>query len=242
MGSHAEVEVPHDENDPFVKRVAMSVAVFAVVLTLAAAGGNNAGKDMMMNQLKAGDARAKYQLLASNEWSRYQAKTQREVQYMQERENLEQEFGSLKAEEAEGLAKLYEAGQKDPTKQPADNSERRKQRLGFVTVKLVEYKKEKEELSTQAKAYESELATKTEKYEAERDQAHKKDPFFEMAELLLQIGIVLASVAMLSKARWAFIGGCVLGVGGLVLTVMGYYFPDVPIPFLTGGEATPEAH
>ena len=29
---------------------------------------------------------------------------------------------------------------------------------------------------------------------------------------------------------------------GLALTVMGYYFPDVPIPFLTGGEATPESH
>ncbi len=218
--SHAEVEVPHDENDPFVKRVAMSVAVFAVVLALAAAGGNNAGKDMMMNQLKS-----------SNEWSRYQAKVQREVLYMQEREDLEQTFGALKAEEAEGLGKLYEAGQKDRTKQAAEVGERRKQRLGFVTTKLAEYKKEKEELSVSAK-----------KYEADRDEAHKKDPFFDMAELLLQIGIVLASVAMLSKARWAFVGGCVLGVLGLALTVMGYYFPDVPIPFLTGGGANPEAH
>ena len=214
MGSHAEVEVPHDENDPFVKRVALSIAVFAVVLALAAAGGNNAGKDMMMNQLKA-----------SNEWSRYQAKAQREVLYMQEREDLEQTFGSLTADEAEGLAKLYAAGQKDRSRQPAEASERRKQRLGFVTVKLAEYQKEKEELSVSAK-----------KYEADRDEAHKKDPFFDMAELLLQIGIVLASVAMLSKARWAFLAGCALAAGGLVLTVMGYFFPETPVPFLTGGQ------
>lgn len=240
MSRHADVEMPHDENDPFVKRVALSIAVFAVVLALAAAGGNNAGKDMMMNQMKASDERAKFQLLASNEWSRYQAKVQREVLYMQEREELEQTFAPLKAEEAEGLAKLYEAGQKDRSKQPAELSERRKQRLGFVTVKLTEYKKEKEELSTQAKAYESQLVTETKKFEADRDLAHKKDPFFDMAELLLQIGIVLASVAMLSKARWAFLAGCVLAVGGLVLTVMGYFFPEVPIPFLTGGE--PQSH
>jgi hypothetical protein len=216
--------------------VALSIAVFAVVLALAGAGGNNAGKDMMMNQAKAGDARAKYQMLASNEWNRYQAKVQREVQYTQEREHLEQEFGSLKAEEAEGLATLYDAGQKDRTKQPIEATERRKQRLGFVTVKLTEYKKEKEELFTQARAYESELVTETKKFEADRDLAHKRDPYFDMAELLLQIGIVLASVAMLSKARWAFLAGIVLAVGGLVLTVMGYFFPEVPIPFLTGGE------
>ena len=218
--SHAEVELPHGESDPFVKRVALSVAVFAVVLALAGAGGRNANKDLMMNQMKAG-----------NEWNRYQAKVQREVLYMQERETLEQEFGPLKSDESEELAKRYETGQKDRTKQPAEAGERRKQRLGFITGKLAEYKKEKEELSTQAK-----------KYEADRDLAHKKDPFFEMAELLLQIGIVLASVAMLSKARWAFVAGCALGVVGLVLTIFGYFFPETPIPLLTGGGEGPAAH
>jgi Domain of unknown function (DUF4337) len=220
MGSHAEVEVPHDDNDPFVKRVAMSVAMFAVVLALAAAGGNNAGKDMMM-----------YQLKASNEWNRYQAKSQREVLYMQEREELEQTFGPMKEEEAAELAKLYEAAQKNRSKLPAETSDRRKQRLGYVTTKLVEYKKEKDELSKQAT-----------EYQQSRDEAHKKDPFFDAAELLLQIGIVLASVAMLSKARWAFLAGCVLGVGGLALTVLGYFFPDVPVPFVSGGGEAPAAH
>ena len=117
MGGHgAEVEVPHDGNDPFVKRVALSVAAFAVVLALAAAGGNNAGKDMLMAQMQA-----------SNEWNRYQAKSQREVLYAQEREELEQAFSPLTKEEAEGLAKLYEAGQKDRTKLPSESAERRRQ-------------------------------------------------------------------------------------------------------------------
>lgn len=235
MGHGAEVEIPHGENDPFVKRVALSVAVFAVVLALAAAGGNNAGKDMLMNQMKASDERAKYQTLANNEWNQYQSKRQREVSYIQEREALEQEFGPLPTEEAEGLAKKYEAAQKDRSQLPAEASDRRRQKLGFVTVKLAEYQKDKEELSKKAKEYEKELDTQTKKYETARDLSHKKDPFFEMAELLLQIGIVLASVAMLSKARWAFLTGCVLAACGLFLTVMGYFFPEVPLPFVGGG-------
>lgn len=219
-GHGGEVEIPHGENDPFVKRVALSVAVFAVVLALAAAGGNNAGKDMLMAQMQA-----------SNEWSRYQAKSQREVLYMQEQEELEQTFSPLKKEEVEGLAKQYEVGQKDRTKLPAETSERRKMRLGFVTAKLDEYKHEKDELSKKAT-----------EYEKARNLSHKKDPFFEMAELLLQIGIVLASVAMLSKARWAFYAGCVLAVGGLVLTVMGYFCPEVPVPFIGGGSGDEAGH
>jgi len=197
---------------------------------------------MMMNQMKATDERAKYQMLANNEWARYQAKTQREVQYVQEREALEQTLDPLKAEEAEGLAKQYETGQKDRSKQVADSSERRKQRLGFVTVKLAEYQKDKEEISKQAKEYEKELETQTKKFEAARNLSHKKDPFFDMAELLIQIGIVLASVAMLSKARWAFYAGCVLAVGGLALTVMGYFFPEVPLPFVSVGDTGPSGH
>ncbi|MCU0704679.1 MAG: DUF4337 domain-containing protein [Fimbriiglobus sp.] len=212
-GHGAEVEVPHSENDPFVKKVALSVALFAVVLTLAAAGGKKAGNEMMMGQMQA-----------SNEWNRYQAKVQREVLYMQEREMLEQTFGPIKKEEAEELAKKYEAAQKDRAKLPAEASERQRQRLAFITVKLAEYEDDKGKLTKQAK-----------EYEKSRDEAHKRDPFFEFAELLLQIGIVLLSVAMLSKARWAFAGGCILAVGGLALTLMGYFTPDVSIPFLTSG-------
>lgn len=233
MGSSAEVEIPHDDNDPFVKRVALCVAVFAVVLALAASGGKSAGSETMLNQLKASDERARYQLLASNEWSRYQAKVQREVLYTQEREELEQAFGALKPDEAEELFRQFEAGQKDAARRPTDATERRRQRLGFVTTKLAEYRKEKEELSAQAKKYESELEAQTKKFEADRDLAVKRGPFFDTAELLLQIGIVLLSVAMLSKARWAFLAGILVAVGGLALTVMGYFTPDVQFPFIS---------
>lgn len=225
MGSHAEVEVPTDENHPFVKRVALCVALFAVVLALAASGGKSAGDDMMMNQLKA-----------TNEWSQYQAKVQREVQYTQQREALDEADGPVpfdkdeeKAlEEAVRVVKGYEELQKDRSLLPADPSERRKLRHKFVTAKLIEYRSDKAALKKTAT-----------KYQEERDQAIRRGPFFDTAELLLQIGIVLLSVAMLSKARWAFLAGILVAVGGLALTVMGYFTPDVHIPFISVDTQSP---
>lgn len=215
MGGHGgEVELPEGETDPFVKRVALSVAVFAVVLAVAASGGNNAGKDMMM-----------YQLKASNEWSRFQAKSQREVLYMQEREQLEEAFGPLDPPAAKELAAAYAAAQKEKDKKPGDPADRRRQRYGYVVAKLEEYKAEKDDLSKSATAFQD-----------ARDLAQKKDPYFDAAELLLQIAIVLASVAMLSKARWAFAASLVLAAGGLLLTLNGY-LPLVEVPFVGGGEA-----
>ncbi len=221
-GHGAEVEVPHDDNDPFVKKVAMSVAVFAVVLALAAAGGNNAGKDMLMNQMKA-----------SNEWARYQSKSQKQVLVEQEQEQLELKYGMLKDADAKGALEKYKAAQeaRKQHKEPeaADEATRGRQRLAFVAAEAKRYDGEKQEIKKTA-----------EDNQNERDLAHKRDPYFDTAELLLQIGIVLASVAMLSKARWAFIGGAVLGVLGLLLTINGYFLL-VDIPFLGGGGHAAEA-
>lgn len=207
-GPGAEVEVPHDDNDPYIKKVALSVAIYAVILVLAGAGGNNAGKDMLMGQMQA-----------SNEWSRYQAKVQREVLYVQEREALELTHGVLAREDAEKLAKDYLNAQKDKKLTAADTSERQRQRLAFVVTKLAEYETEKKELSEGAR-----------EKEADRDTAHRKDPYFDYAEMVLQIGVVLASISMLSKARWPYLVSLVLCVVGLFLTLNGYLlFARVPL-------------
>ncbi len=208
-GHAAEVEVPHDENDPFVKKVALSVAIYAVILVIAGAGGNNAGKDMLMGQMQA-----------SNEWSRYQAKVQREVLYTQERETLEQIVGVPSKEELETLAKAYQAAQKDRKLTAADAGERQKQRLAFISTKIAEYEAEKKEISDTAR-------TK----EADRDTAHRKDPYFDFAEMLLQIGVVLASISMLSKAKWPYAVSLLLAFVGLLLTLNGYFLV-AKVPFI----------
>lgn len=69
----AEVELPHPDeleerrDKTFSRRVALTTAVYAVVLAIASLGGNNAMKEMLLAQQEA-----------SNQWSYYQAKVIRE--------------------------------------------------------------------------------------------------------------------------------------------------------------------
>ena len=186
----ADVEVPDPNEvaetgaDPFTRRVAMFVAVYAVAMAVTALGGSNAGKDMVMAQQKA-----------TNQWSYYQAKAVRENMYILAAETLEQEM-----EEARDL----------PAPNPNTRATRER-RLANYRKKAEEYKREKDEIMAEAK-----------KLEEERDVAARRDPYFDYAEVLIQIGIVLASVAMLSGKKWAFYASLALAGIGLVLCVNGY--------------------
>jgi len=82
-----------------------------------------------------------------------------------------------------------------------------------------------------AARYESEPATGTGKkelletahqWEAKRDHAAAQTPNFEYAEALLQIAIVLGSVAIVASSPWLLGVSGVLAVFGVVLTVNGY--------------------
>jgi hypothetical protein len=67
-----------------------------------------------------------------------------------------------------------------------------------------------------------ELIVKARDHEAKRDHALKQDPYFDYAEALLQIAIVLISVSIVAEQVWlAFLGGG-LGVIGTLLTVNGF--------------------
>ena len=63
----AEVELPNPEElherreDHFSRRVALVTAVFAVLLAIAALGGNHAMKEMLLAQQKSSDQWAFYQ-------------------------------------------------------------------------------------------------------------------------------------------------------------------------------------
>ena len=185
----AEIELPNPHEtkeraeDPFTKMVALSVAIYAVVLAIAAAGGNNSGKDMLMEQQKA-----------SNKWAQFQAKSIRETQYNIEFERIERDLDGNISPEARAKAEKS---------------------LARIKSKLDEYKTEKETISKEAKDHEH-----------LRDDSHTRDPYFDFAEVLLQISIVLASVAMLSGKRWAFYASIVLALLGLALTANGYMLFD----------------
>jgi hypothetical protein len=79
-----EVELPNAEEleeikgKKFTKRVALTTAIFAVILAITSLGGNNAMKEMLLAQQQASD-----------QWAFYQAKVIREHLYRSQKLRLE---------------------------------------------------------------------------------------------------------------------------------------------------------
>ena len=67
-----------------------------------------------------------------------------------------------------------------------------------------------------------ELMEKAKTHEHERDIALRQDPWFDYAEALLQIAIVLTSVAILTGAHVLFWVPCALGFVGILSTINGF--------------------
>jgi hypothetical protein len=100
----AEVEVPNPEElherggQTFSRRVALTTAIYAIVLSIAALGGNNAVKEMLLAQQQSSD-----------QWAFYQAKVIREHQYRGQKMVLETQLAepsTVKGAEREKLAAL----------------------------------------------------------------------------------------------------------------------------------------
>jgi hypothetical protein len=60
-------------------------------------------------------------------------------------------------------------------------------------------------------------------YEHERDTALKKDPWFDYAEGLLQLAIVLTSVGIITGRHSMAYVSFLLGIVGAVCTLNGYF-------------------
>jgi len=196
----SEVELPNPKElqevkeKRFERRVALTTAIFAVVLAIASLGGNNAMKEMLLAQQQASD-----------QWAFYQAKVIREHQYRGQKLQLEAALAER------GAAMKPEARQKfDAVMAMFAEEERR-------------YNAEKKDVETDAR-----------KLEQERDLNRDKDPYFDYAEVLLQIAIVMASISILSGSRPVFFFSLVAAMLGAMLTVNGYMLL-LKIPFLHGG-------
>jgi hypothetical protein len=195
----AEVELPRPEElrehaeNTFSRRVALTTAIYAVVLAVASLGGNNAMKEMLLAQQQSSD-----------QWAFYQAKVIREHQYR-------------------GQKLLLEAHLAEPS--PLRGAERAK--LEVLAKKFAEeekrYNTEKKDIEKDAK-----------KLEAARDRHRNRDPYFDFAEVFLQIAIVTASVSILSTSRPMFWFSFVLAVVGAALTANGFT-QLVTLPFLHHG-------
>lgn len=75
-----------------------------------------------------------------------------------------------------------------------------------------------------------ELFAKAKELEKSRDDALKRGPYFDYGQALLQIGIVLASIAIISGGNMLLVGSFIVGVLGVIATVGGYTLA-FPLPF-----------
>jgi hypothetical protein len=141
---------------------------------------------------------------SSDQWAFYQAKVIREHQYRGQKLLLDAQLAEPSSLKAAERAKFEALARKF-----ADEEKR--------------YNAEKKDIERDAK-----------KLEAQRDRHRSRDPYFEFAEVFLQIAIVTASVSILASSRPMFGFSLVLAAIGAVLTANGF-LQLFTLPFLHHG-------
>lgn len=91
--------------------------------------------------------------------------------------------------------------------------------------KIEDYKKtvERYESEPDTKEGKKELMARAKEHEASRDHAMRQDPWFDYAEGMLQIAIVLLSVSIVASVPALYWAGAVLGALGFLSTLNGYF-------------------
>lgn len=77
----------------------------------------------------------------------------------------------------------------------------------------------------------NELSARAKLLESERDAALRKDPYFDFSQALIQIAIVLASVAIIAGTNTLLYGSYAVGALGALLMMNGFWLM-VRLPFL----------
>ncbi len=91
--------------------------------------------------------------------------------------------------------------------------------------KIADYKKTADRYESEPETREGkkELMVKAREHEAVRDHALRQDPWFDYAEGMLQIAIVLLSVSMIGAIPTLFYVGGLLGSLGFLATLNGFF-------------------
>jgi hypothetical protein len=132
------------------------------------------------------------QTKASDQWAFYQSKSIKSYIYDLRRENFEIQVASLEKQKGnEDLIKKYNG------------------LIADYTQKVKTYESEKEDISKTAKGFEN-----------LRDESKLHSDKFGIGVIFLQISILLSSIATLSKKKYVWVCGLILGAIGI------FYFLD----------------
>ena len=163
----ADLEIPEAGNE-FERRVALTIAIMAVILAVITQKGDNAKGEGLLSATRA-----------SNQWAYYQAKSIKEHAYVIQSEILEiSHAGAVDQAKLDSLLDKY--------KQSA-----------------LRYETEKDEIKKKAEEYEANIVKNSEI----NDRC-------DLAGLLLEVGIVIGSVAILVEWGLFWYASIVLGMLG----------------------------
>ena len=135
------------------------------------------------------------QTLASDQWAFFQSKSIKRDLYDSRRENLEIQVASLEKQKGnESLIEKYNV------------------LIADYAQKVKTYDTEKEAISKEATNFQN-----------IREESKKHSGKFGIAVIFLQISILLSSIATLSKKKFVWISGLILGVIGILYFIDGFF-------------------
>jgi hypothetical protein len=219
----------HAAHDPFNRNVAMTMAIVAAALACVTmlshrehnetlrlqAEGNNLKTEAAILQTEADTLKTEggiFKTQASDQWAFYQAKNIRNHEY-------------------KAFLDLLSVIAKDPS---ADESRRKveddwRKKTAQYDQELVGEKAKAEEFEEKARKKQTQAETKlkeaerkqelSEEKQEESHRAHHRGDRFDVAELAVELALVLCSIAVLTKRAMFWLAGIVCGVVGALVAV-----------------------
>jgi Domain of unknown function (DUF4337) len=201
LGRQADEENKRDRD----KWISAWIGVLAVLLAICGMGGSNATKDSTLKNIEA-----------ANTWAFFQAKNMRR---------------ELRRTEVDQLEFMVAASPQIPeATRTAIND-----KIKALKANDARLTSEPEKVDAEGKKSGGdgldELFKKAKGLEAERDLAMKRDPYFDYGTALLQIAIVLASVAIISSGSGLLVASGLVGIFGALMTLNGFTL-TFALPFI----------
>jgi hypothetical protein len=237
----------HHAADPFDRRVAMSMVVIAAILAAVKVMGHRTHNETLQYQIKANVAHTQ----ESDEWNFFQAKKMREVLAELRAALAVPEVKSDKSDEQvlaemekdlketeENLGKAPEPGKRlTPDERAKEALARARKERDSLKKRYPEIKPEQLERYYEAKQqaaryradsrivmdYAAKKHEEAEKNNEESNHKHHQADYFDMGELGVELALVLASVAILTKRAsywYAGLAACAIGL----ISVAGGFF------------------
>ena len=218
---HAE----HNAHDPFNQRVAVSMAIVAAILAGISMIGHRTHNMVLQlqgdsNRLRTEAATAEVE--KSNLFAWYQAKKVRQSQY---------ETIATTLERMPGIEVLSKDADPEAKKKAAERADARAKDAADMKQKAAEYyesNKDKDnlpDLMEQGKAAGKRAEEMKERARIARDEsdhAHHQAERLDIAHLSSELGLVLCSIALLTKKKGYWFAGLAAAVVAIGLTVSAY--------------------